>query len=721
MRFRSSFILLLLVCALAVSIQGSGPTFWTVATASEFLKGTSDGVYVSLSGTLTAGPQLSNRLSSAPAQVWGLSQAADGTLWAGTGADGRLIRLRSGQPEETVFDSSEQHIFAVYAAGNRVFAASSPEGKVYVIEGNNAARVFFDPAEKYIWALVVDAGGRLWVGAGNPAVIYRVAQDGSNQIVYRPPAAHVVSLATDSTGRVLAGTESPGRLYRFDAQDRPFVMLDSGLTELGAISAGPNGVIFAAAVAKGDQASGEGEAASVAVTLASSSAPAGPAASEASESTATQRRSVLYRIDPDGTWEETWSTPDLVYDILAQQDGGVLVATGPDGRLYRVERGRDVLLLTGVDAHQITQFAHAGGSSSASSLSAFATANPGRVMSLGTAVQSPARYLSAVQDTKSVATWGLIRWEAAGPVALYSRSGNTQRPDDSWSDWAGPYTRREGEQVTSPAARFVQWRAVFTDPAATPAASGAPGRASLTAVTLAYLPRNNRPVVNSITVHPPGVVFQRPFVNDESAIAGLDDDTAESRRPPGDTARPTPAPGRRMFQKGLQTLAWRAEDSDSDRLDYTLQYRREGETVWRVLRSGLTDSIFVWDTTTVADGRYVVRVQASDKAANVGDRALVGERDSDIVEVDNTPPAIELTLQGTPPTRIAVRVTDSRSPIQKVEYSVSGGPWQLVYPTDGLADSPAEQYEIPITGIPSNQVVVRATDTLQNVVAKAAP
>jgi hypothetical protein len=175
-----------------------------------------------------------------------------------------------------------------------------------------------------------------------------------------------------------------------------------------------------------------------------------------------------------------------------------------------------------------------------------------------------------------------------------------------------------------------------------------------------------------------------------------------------------------MFQKGLQTLAWRAEDSDSDRLDFTLQYRREGETDWRALRSGLTDSIFVWDTTTVADGRYVIRVQASDKAANVGDRALVGERESDIVEVDNTPPTIEITLQGSPP-RIAVLVTDSRSPIQKVEYSVSGGAWQLVYPTDGLADSPAERYEIPITGGASNQVVVRATDALQNVVARAAP
>ena len=42
------------------------------------------------------------------------------------------------------------------------------------------------------------------------------------------------------------------------------------------------------------------------------------------------------------------------------------------------------------------------------------------------------------------------------------------------------------------------------------------------------------------------------------------------------------------------------------------QFRREGETTWKVLRSGLTDSILVWDTTTVPNGTYFVRVVASD-------------------------------------------------------------------------------------------------------------
>ena len=176
----------------------------------------------------------------------------------------------------------------------------------------------------------------------------------------------------------------------------------------------------------------------------------------------------------------------------------------------------------------------------------------------------------------------------------------------------------------------------------------------------------------------PGVVFQRPFVGDDSAIAGLDDLIADARRPPGDPGPPTPAPGRRMYQKGLQTLQWRAEDADGDRLTYLLQYRREGETTWRELRAGLSDPIFVWDTTAVGDGRYVVRVVASDAVVNAADRALTGERDSEPIIVDNTPPVIttEIVRQGAA-ARLVVRVRDAQSPIQKLEYSLSAGRGRL--------------------------------------------
>ena len=703
-------VLLLLAIGTFTSawVSASGPVFWTVATAADFLKGTSDGVYVSLEGVVSPGPQLTSRLSATPAQIWSLAENPDGTIWAGTGGDGRVLRIRPGQNDETVFDAEESNVFAIAIDGARVFAATSPDGRVYVLDGANPARPFFDPEEKYIWALATDGSGRLWVGAGNPAVIYRVEKDGSGKAVYKPPATHVVSLARDSDGRMLAGTEAPGRLYRIGSDDRPFVVLDSGLSELRAMAAAPGGLVYAAAVTRGEDAgSGGGESASVAIAVA---APPSPGATPPSPPA---RRSVLYRIDATGTWESVWETADVIYDIVAGEDGAVLVASGPEGRLYRVDRSQNVLLLTGVDAKQITRFA--GRARSGARVPAFATANPGRVISPGSGDQLPATYVSSVRDSKSVATWGIARWEGTGTIALYARSGNTEKPDDSWSDWTGPYSRREGEQIKSPPARYLQWRAVLTRPPSAPAPQ-------LTSVTIAYLPRNSRPTVSSLTIHPPGVVFQRPFSSEDGAIAGLDDVTAESRRPPGDPGSPPPQPGRRMFQKGLQTIVWKAEDADGDRLAYSIQYRREGDTTWRDLRTNLTDAIFVWDTTTVADGRYVLRLIASDGPANAADRALSGDRESDPIDVDNTPPAIttEITRQGNT-SRLVVRVRDAHSPIQKVEYSVNGGPWQLVYPADGVADSPDERYELPLANdAEAARIMIRAIDLLQNVTSQAA-
>jgi sugar lactone lactonase YvrE len=702
MRRLSVFLCLAVAMGAAVT-HASGPTFWTVATAADFLRGTSDGVFVTLGGAVTAGPPLTSRLQTTPAQVWSLATAPDGTLWAGTGGDGRLVRLRAGQVEETVFDAPEANVFAIAIASDRVYAASSPDGKVYVIEGTTPARVFFDPTENYIWALAVDSQGRVWVGTGNPAVLYRVSPDGTSTVIYRPPAGHVVSLATDAGGRVLAGTESPGRLYRFDQNDRPFVLLDSGLAELRAASADAAGVIFAAAVAKGDDASA-GEAASIA------SATAQPAAGTATASAAPARRSALFRIDPSGTWEEIWASPDVIFDVAAQSDGGVLVGTGAEGRLYRVDATRQVHLFTGVDARQITRFAVPARGAAPT---AFATANPGRVVAIGAGVQSPATYLSQVRDTESVATWGQVRWDATGNVVLSSRSGNTERPDDSWSDWSAPYSTSGGQGVTSPPARFIQWRAVLTRTTSGPAST-------LRSVTLAYLTRNNRPQVTSITTHPPGLVFQRPFVNDESAIFGLDERTIDSRRAPGDTGPAPPAPGRRLFQKGLQTIVWKAEDSDADELTYTLLIRRESETTWRELVSDVTETIYVWDTSAVADGRYFVRVRASDRVSNTADRALDGDRDSDPVEVDNTPPVLTINVgQNGAPT--SVRVVDQRSPIHLVEYSIGGRAWQVVAPVDGLADSLDERYEIRLPGNTNPaDVVVRAFDAQRNTVSQPA-
>jgi hypothetical protein len=231
-----------------------------------------------------------------------------------------------------------------------------------------------------------------------------------------------------------------------------------------------------------------------------------------------------------------------------------------------------------------------------------------------------------------------------------------------------------------------------------------------------------RPVVTSITVHPPGAVFQKPF-GEDGAIAGMDDADVQTRRAQqGESPAPAPALGRRMFQKGLQTLSWRAEDSDGDRLVYTLSYRREGETEWHVLRDGMVDALTVWDTTTVPDGRYSLRVSASDAPSNVAGRALAGERESPAFEIDNTGPAIVIELpRAAAPNRLTFVVRDAQTEIDRVEYSIGGAPYQTISPVDGVADSREERYELALpAGTPLSRVMIRATDAMQNTSSQAA-
>ena len=92
----------------------------------------------------------------------------------------------------------------------------------------------------------------------------------------------------------------------------------------------------------------------------------------------------------------------------------------------------------------------------------------------------------------------------------------------------------------------------------------------LTSVTAAYLPRNTRPRVTNITIHPPGTVFQRPFPTGDPEIAGFEGDTPDRRaaslNPAAGPVTNTPALGRRAYQKGLLTFVWRAEDENRDDL-----------------------------------------------------------------------------------------------------------------------------------------------------------
>jgi len=253
----------------------------------------------------------------------------------------------------------------------------------------------------------------------------------------------------------------------------------------------------------------------------------------------------------------------------------------------------------------------------------------------------------------------------------------------------------------------------------------------LTSVTAAYLPRNLRPAVTSITVHPPGTVFQRPFSTGELEIAGFEDNTSDGRNPSqpntqsgGATPPPSaPALGRKVYQKGLQTFVWKAEDENDDRLQYDVFYRREGDTAWKPLKRGLWDAIVVWDTTSVPDGTYYVKVTATDAPSNSPATALTGEAESVSFDIDNTPPVVEVQSAIRTGTRATVKfvVRDEQSAVLRVEYSLDASRWRVAYPVDGIPDSRREEFEVTLDGAEAaHSIIIRATDAMNNVATAVA-
>jgi hypothetical protein len=736
----------LLAAAVWAGLSAATPTFWTVASQAEFLKGDVEGLSIDSDGRVFPGPTASVIADTAAPFLWTLLAGSDGTLWAGSGNEGKVLRVGKDGKLTTFFDATELEVHAIAAAPNNgLYVATSPDGKIYQVAADGTSKTFFDPEDKYIWALASDKAGNLFAATGDKGVIYKITPDGQGTRFYKANATNVVSLAFTPNGELIAGTEAPGRVFRIDASAKAFVLLDSPFREVHRLRIASDGMIYAAALS----ATGGGEdrpvdrppttetarppvpTVSTEITTISVMDASVAASASTPQSTAPRRqgRGAIYRIRPDGLWDMLWDTgEDVPYDLLIEGDGNLLVGTGTEGKIFRV--GGDparATLLARASARQVTALIR-----ESSGRTVGATSNPGKLFTLSSAPAKRGTYESDVRDAGTVASWGVIRWRgtsAPGQVEIFTRSGNTATPDETWSSWSKAYTNADGEQIGSPNARYLQWRAALSS-----------GNSStvpvLTSVTAAYLPRNLRPEVASITVHPPGTVFQRPFSTGEMEIAGFEDNTSDGRPQTqqsssssssssslGSALTPSPQLGRRTYQKGLQTIVWKADDGNSDRLQYDVLYRREGETTWKALKRGLWDPIFVWDTTSVPDGTYVVKISVTDAPSNSPGTALVGEKESVTFDIDNTPPRIETqpaTRSGAR-TVISFTVRDEQSAVQRVEYSLDASRWRVVYPKDGIPDSRREEFEVTLEeNEQARNVIIRATDAMSNVATAVA-
>ena len=712
--------------------DAASPTFWRVSTQQEFLRGDVQNLSIDADGQLLLGPAIETVYETNSPFLWTVV-ATEADLLIGSGRNGRVVRVAPNGSAMTVFEADQLDVHAVAPAPDGgVYVGTSPDGVVLRVQPDGEPTTIFDPEEKYIWALALDRLGTLFVATGNTGRIYRVERDGTWSLFYDTKATHVLALAFDAENNLLAGTGGPGWVFRISPEGQAFVLIDTQYEEVRAVRPAQDGAIYAVAV---NQVTRGGSSAhmsptsvpvptpTVSVTTEVQAVAIADAAGSARVQSVTNGGDTqaagggaVFRIEPDGIWNVVWrSNEDAPYDVALDIDGGFLIGTGNDGKIFQVtgEPPR-VVLLTRAMAQQVTRF-----TTGADANRYYITSNPGKLYRLANAQSAEGTYLSEVRDAETVATWGTLRWRARTPgdsvVRFFTRSGNTEVPNKTWSPWSDGYANSDGSQITSPKARYLQWKAVL---------AGVQDRPALLSVTTSYLPHNLRPEITNLTVYPPGIVFQQPFISGEPPIAGLEK-TVNTLTTGSDTNSNENAQratlGRQAYRKGLQTFVWAANDPNGDELLFDVHYRMESESVWHTLRPSVNESIFTWDTSSTPDGTYLVRIGASDALFNSPDTALTGTLESVPFDIDNSPPLIEVEVvqsQGEQ-SFVTFVVRDGYSPVRHVEYSLDTERWQVLYPVDGIPDSRMERFEVVLKAETVERLVIRATDAMNNVATAA--
>ena len=716
------FAALLLICASAPVTYSGQPVIWETSGRAELLKGDARGISISDTGVLMLAPRLTEIFNTEQAFVWSSTADAQGNVYLGTGHDGKIYRVSAEGRGSLLYDAAELDVTALAAARDgAIYAGTSPDGRVYRITSDGRAEVFFDPADKYIWSLAVLADGSLAVGTGDNGKLYRVRAAGAkpeSSLLIATNQTHVMSLAVTTQGDLIAGTDPGGLVLRISPEGKAFALFDAHLREIHALAPASDGSIYALALSDaastGRQQSSPAPApqpvegtgtptTSVTITAIDESGapiqqPSQPVRSRTDTSTA---RSAVFRILPDGATDVVWSSPSITAFAIvpALQPGSVLIGTADKGRIYSVTNdGRDTLLLQSSEG-QIASFLLRGNQVYA------ASSNQGKLFRFGSELIAEGSYESPVRDAKLTASWGRIWWRGSGNVELQTRTGNGERPDATWSEWSTSYRDPEGTAISSPRARFIQWRATLR--------LAGSGRSWMEDASLAYLARNVAPEVLAISSLPIGVGLQ------QIAQLQIDPNVESSGLDPSLFGAAAQVPPRRIFQRGARSFQWQAEDRNGDTLEYAIYYRPLNETTFRLLKDKLRDNFYTIDGATLADGRYVIKIIASDVPDNPLGQALTGERLSEPVDIDNTPPALRAVAM--PQTgggnRVVFEVDDATGKIKRGDFSLDGAPWTPLFPDDGIADSGRERYsvELPALAPGEHTVSLRTFDGSGNV------
>lgn len=725
-------VLILLLCAAAALAEGT--QIWRQSKFEEFEKGSATGVAIRSDGSLVLAPSFKLLVTTPSTYLWAMVADAQGNVYVAAGSPARVYRITPDGHATAIFKAQELEVQALAVAPDgSLYAATSPDGKVYKIERKAAASaaapaaagkdadeipldpgwsssVFFDPQTKYIWDLALDREGRLYVATGEHGQIFRVTPAGAGSLFFQSDEAHIRCLAFDPKGNLIAGSDGSGLIYRISPAGDAFVLYSASKKEITALAVDDAGNIYAAGV--GDKKPAgivPGMPVTMPVATPAPTAPTVPQRPGAAAPGTTAPGGVgfipffpgftqglgseVYVIAPDGSPKVLWaSREDIVYALAFDPRGRLLAATGNKGHVYLIENDQEFTDLLAASANQVTAFAKAPNGGLYAS-----TSNLGKIFLLGAGPDSDGTYESDVFDAKIFSLWGRAEVRGSGNFDFYARSGNVDNPDRNWSPWK-KVDLAQGAALDVPPARFIQWKAVLHPTGAAP---------RIGTVGLNYLSKNVAPDLDDISVQVGVRYISQPRpAGGEGALVVTGGGGATAQIPPKFEA-PIPA----LRDRDSIGVRWSVRDDNDDTLVYSLYYRGDGETQWKLLKDEISDKYYSFDAGLLPDGGYTLKVVASDAPSHSPDEALTTSLESDRFEVDNTPPAVEAlsAVEAGGELHVTFRAADSFSPIKRAEYSVDASDWQYIEPLGRLSDSKTESYDFHIP-VPPNGPVLHHSD-----------
>jgi hypothetical protein len=659
-------------------LSAGGTQSFRQTTAKEFEEGEATASVILPTGEVVPGLR-ATRVPLEAAFVWCSATSADGkTAYFGTGDQGRVfsVKLRDGNTAPSARRLADIGVPWVTALAVRpdgtLLAGSTPGGRVYVVDpAKGDSRQLAKLQAEHVWSLAHDPKtGITYAGTGGPGKVFSIDARGSVKQLWDSGDKQVVSLVSFGGGVLYAGTSNEGVLYRVEADGRAIALHDFEADEVRAILRVGNATYVAVNdfVGVGSAAPASSTSTTTTTTVTSSSAAAaakgtrissGPGGTTATAAPgggrggAARGRGAVYRLDDAGGIEQVFSLSDGYLTALLADGTTVLAAAGTQGKVYRLLPDRTFALAADLSERQALTLLRAGDGF------LVGTGDVGGVYEVRPAGAGDASYLSKVFDGDFFTRWGRLRWMGSPNLQFETRSGNTAKPDRSWTGWkkleAVGWTGADGEgQIASGGSRYVQYKVALPDK-----------NSALKEVSLFYLPQNQRPRVTDVYL----------------------------AEPPASTSGATA----RVHSSTLK-LRWRVDNPDGDSLVYRLGYRQESEAVWRQLGGPdpLTKAEYDWNTDSVPDGLYLIRVWVTDERSNSSDRQLDSTFVSAPFLVDNTRPEVrDLSVQAnSKPPVIVGRARDNGSVIDQVEYSVDGDDWRPATPGDGLYDQRVENFAI---------------------------